>query len=354
MAGLGINTVRTYTPPRRDLLDEAARHGLRVMVGLPWSQHVAFLDDRRLKRDDPPRDRSRASARSRDHPAVADVRARQRDSARRRALARPRARRAVPARAVRGREGGGARRAVHLRQLSADRVSRSLVLRSSAPSTSTCTAKRSCAPTWRGCSTSPATSRCCWPKRAPIQHPRRRSGPGRDHGDAHPRGVRRRRVRRDRVRLDRRMVARRTSTSTTGRSGWSIATRHRSRRRAAVATAFANAPFSPQAQRDLAARLGRRLRLQRRRHARGLPDVARAADLSRTTRSSSSTTARAIAPARSARSHPRVRVIDIPNGGLSAARNVGLAAGDRRDRRLHRRRRPRRSRLAHASSFSRS
>jgi len=35
MASLGINTVRTYTPPRLDLLDEAARHGLRVMVGLP-------------------------------------------------------------------------------------------------------------------------------------------------------------------------------------------------------------------------------------------------------------------------------------------------------------------------------
>ena len=50
MAGFGINTVRTYTPPRLDLLDEAARNGLRVMVGLPWSQHVAFLDDRRLAR----------------------------------------------------------------------------------------------------------------------------------------------------------------------------------------------------------------------------------------------------------------------------------------------------------------
>src|SRR6185369_3132652 len=49
MAGLGINTVRVYTPPRRELLDEAARQGLRVMVGLPWSQHVAFLDDRRLR-----------------------------------------------------------------------------------------------------------------------------------------------------------------------------------------------------------------------------------------------------------------------------------------------------------------
>jgi hypothetical protein len=49
MAELGINTVRTYTPPRLDLLDEAARCGLRVMVGLPWSQHVAFLDNRQLK-----------------------------------------------------------------------------------------------------------------------------------------------------------------------------------------------------------------------------------------------------------------------------------------------------------------
>ncbi len=51
MADLGINTVRTYTPPRIDLLDQAARCGLRVMVGLPWSQHVAFLDNRRLKRE---------------------------------------------------------------------------------------------------------------------------------------------------------------------------------------------------------------------------------------------------------------------------------------------------------------
>ena len=48
-------------------------------------------------------------------------------------------------------------------------------------------------------------------------------GPGRDHGDAHPRRVRGRRVRRDRVRVDRRMVARRPSRSTTGRSASSIA-----------------------------------------------------------------------------------------------------------------------------------
>jgi GT2 family glycosyltransferase/DNA-binding beta-propeller fold protein YncE len=50
MADFGFNTIRTYTPPRQDLLDEAARRGLRVMIGLPWSQHVAFLDDRPLAR----------------------------------------------------------------------------------------------------------------------------------------------------------------------------------------------------------------------------------------------------------------------------------------------------------------
>jgi glycosyltransferase involved in cell wall biosynthesis len=45
MATCGINTVRVYTVPPRWLLDLAAGHGLRVMVGLPWEQHVTFLDD---------------------------------------------------------------------------------------------------------------------------------------------------------------------------------------------------------------------------------------------------------------------------------------------------------------------
>ncbi len=51
MAQSGFNTVRTYTAPSLALLDEAARCGLRVIIGLPWSQHVAFLDDARLTRD---------------------------------------------------------------------------------------------------------------------------------------------------------------------------------------------------------------------------------------------------------------------------------------------------------------
>jgi glycosyltransferase involved in cell wall biosynthesis len=45
MAANGINSVRTYSVPPRHLLDAAARHGLRVMIGLPWEQHVAFLGD---------------------------------------------------------------------------------------------------------------------------------------------------------------------------------------------------------------------------------------------------------------------------------------------------------------------
>lgn len=47
MAANGINAVRTYTLPPSWLLDSAQKHGLRVMVGLPWEQHVAFLDERK-------------------------------------------------------------------------------------------------------------------------------------------------------------------------------------------------------------------------------------------------------------------------------------------------------------------
>lgn len=46
MAANGINAVRVYTVPPRWLLDTAVRFGLRVMMGLPWEQHVAFLDER--------------------------------------------------------------------------------------------------------------------------------------------------------------------------------------------------------------------------------------------------------------------------------------------------------------------
>lgn len=45
MADNGFNAVRTYTVPPHWLLDLAAVHGLWVLVGLPWEQHVAFLDE---------------------------------------------------------------------------------------------------------------------------------------------------------------------------------------------------------------------------------------------------------------------------------------------------------------------
>jgi O-antigen biosynthesis protein len=69
MAASGINAIRTYTVPPTWLLDLAQQHGLRVMVGLPWEQHVAFLDDpaiaRRIQRS--VRDLVRSCA---GHPAV--------------------------------------------------------------------------------------------------------------------------------------------------------------------------------------------------------------------------------------------------------------------------------------------
>jgi glycosyltransferase involved in cell wall biosynthesis len=50
MAASGVNSVRTYSAPPRHLLDAAARHGLRVLIGLPWEQHVAFLGEPALAR----------------------------------------------------------------------------------------------------------------------------------------------------------------------------------------------------------------------------------------------------------------------------------------------------------------
>jgi beta-galactosidase/beta-glucuronidase len=45
MAASGINSVRTYSTPPRWMLDLAQQHGLCVMIGLPWEQHVTFLDE---------------------------------------------------------------------------------------------------------------------------------------------------------------------------------------------------------------------------------------------------------------------------------------------------------------------
>jgi glycosyltransferase involved in cell wall biosynthesis len=50
MAAHGFNVVRVYTAPPRWLLDAAMEHGLRVMIGLNWGEHMAFLGEpRRIK-----------------------------------------------------------------------------------------------------------------------------------------------------------------------------------------------------------------------------------------------------------------------------------------------------------------
>jgi O-antigen biosynthesis protein len=46
MAGYGINTVRIYTVPPRWVLDIAYEYNLYVFIGIPWEQHIAFLNGR--------------------------------------------------------------------------------------------------------------------------------------------------------------------------------------------------------------------------------------------------------------------------------------------------------------------
>jgi GT2 family glycosyltransferase len=70
MAENGINALRTYTVPPRWLLDAAHEEGLLVMVGLPWEQHVTFLDDRSTTRSIEKRVREGVRDCAR-HPAIA-------------------------------------------------------------------------------------------------------------------------------------------------------------------------------------------------------------------------------------------------------------------------------------------
>src|SRR5258708_23000805 len=50
MVSANVNAIRTYTVPPRWLLDLAQHSGLRVMAGMPWEQHVTFLEDTALMR----------------------------------------------------------------------------------------------------------------------------------------------------------------------------------------------------------------------------------------------------------------------------------------------------------------
>jgi glycosyltransferase involved in cell wall biosynthesis len=50
MREMGVNLIRVYHVPPRWLLDLAAEHGLRVLISIPWTQHVEFLNSGALKR----------------------------------------------------------------------------------------------------------------------------------------------------------------------------------------------------------------------------------------------------------------------------------------------------------------
>ncbi len=346
MAGLGINTVRTYTPPRRDLLDEAARQGLRVMVGLPWSQHVAFLDDRRLARSIR-QEIVRQVAELADHPAalifalgneippgVVRWHGRVED-------------REFPPRPVSRRKGGRARQAAAPTS-TFRRPSFSISPSStSAPSTSICTASPSCASYL-----------------ARLQHiaghkPLLLAEAGADsvrEGESGQADITAMHIRAAFEEGACGAVAF-TWTDDWWRGGhpvddWAFGLVDRDRNpkpaSIAVAAAFDDAPF-PREVRQAWPRVS---------------VVVCAYNAADTLEDCLSSLERLTYPdyeiilvndgskdrtGEIARSHPRVRVIDTPNRGLSAARNSRSGGGDRRDRRVHRRGRTRRSRLADVS-----
>jgi len=69
MSEAGVNTVRVFTVPPIWLLDAARRAGLKLLVGLSWSQHIAFLDNTAIQAEI--RETVAAGVRAcRRHPAV--------------------------------------------------------------------------------------------------------------------------------------------------------------------------------------------------------------------------------------------------------------------------------------------
>jgi glycosyltransferase involved in cell wall biosynthesis len=51
MREMGVNVVRVYVAPPPWMLEAAIAHGLRLMVGIPWPFHMAFLDSRAMADD---------------------------------------------------------------------------------------------------------------------------------------------------------------------------------------------------------------------------------------------------------------------------------------------------------------
>jgi O-antigen biosynthesis protein len=51
MKRLGANVIRLYVPPPPWMVEEAQKAGLRVMLGIPWPFHMAFLDSPEMMRE---------------------------------------------------------------------------------------------------------------------------------------------------------------------------------------------------------------------------------------------------------------------------------------------------------------
>jgi O-antigen biosynthesis protein len=51
MRAAGINTFLTYTVPPISLLDQAAEHGLRAIVTIPWMEYACFLEQRSTRHE---------------------------------------------------------------------------------------------------------------------------------------------------------------------------------------------------------------------------------------------------------------------------------------------------------------
>ena len=274
------------TPCRRaGCSTRAAEHGLRVMVGLPWEQHVAFLDDRGARALDRARACARACARCAGHPGRALLRDRQRDPGADRALARRGAGSSASSSASTDAvEGRGPRRARHLRQLSRRPSTSSCRSSTSSASTST-SSRRTRLEAYLARLQNLAGDRPLLHGRDRARQPAQRRASGRRRSldwqvRTRVRGRLRRRVR---LRLDRRVAPRRARRSTTGTSGSPTRDREPKPALARGARGVRRRCRSPRDR--LAARLGRRLQLQRRAHARATAcDGAARRSTTRTTR----------------------------------------------------------------------
>lgn len=50
MRELGVNIIRIYHVPPKWFLDVCRDHGIRVIISIPWAQHIEFLNDKKIRR----------------------------------------------------------------------------------------------------------------------------------------------------------------------------------------------------------------------------------------------------------------------------------------------------------------